>query len=172
MIAPFFSDYMHIVFGLFPHEAKRRKIEERKYFRKSRFDGNSRPSAHFKFLFLSGEVLFETKKVTRARWIDVNSAGAIFACDTSRSKHLCMSEQFEHGAFKGRVFFYCWGSFFLKLDFHICLSSLMQVIHYRLGGVLLSTTCGYSTSTTTNPSWVPSFHFHSSFTPLTHREEL
>ena len=116
--------------------------------------------------------------MTRARWIDVNSAGAIFACDTSRSKHLCMSEQFEHGAFKGRVFFYCWGSFFLKLDFHICLSSLMQVIHYRLGGVLLSTTCGYSTSTTTNPSWVPSFHFHSSLTksleqvfPLTLLEE-
>ena len=29
MIAPFFSDYMHIVFGLFPHEAKRRKKERK-----------------------------------------------------------------------------------------------------------------------------------------------
>ena len=91
-------------------------------------------------------------------------AGAIFACDTSRSKHLCMS---EHWAFKTnrreqgrRVFFHL---LILRLDFHICLSSLMQVIHYRLGGVLLSTTCGH-TSTTTNPSWVPSFHFHSSLT--------
>ena len=30
MIAPFFSDYMHIVFGLFPHEAKEGKKKEKK----------------------------------------------------------------------------------------------------------------------------------------------
>ena len=110
--------HAHCFWPFSTRSQEKEKRKKRKYFRKSRFDGNSRPSAHFKFLFLSGEVLFETKKVTRARWIDVNSAGAIFACDTSRSKHLCMSEQFEHGAFKkGGFFLYCWGSFFSQARF-------------------------------------------------------
>ena len=144
---------------------------------KSRPDGSCRATAHFKFLFLSGESYLKRRKWP-ARWIDVNSALGQFSHVTPQDQstfawvNIELLKRIEES--KGGGFFHL---LILRLDFHICLSSLMQVIHYRLGGVLLSTTCGH-TSTTTNPSWVPSFHFHSSLTksleqvfPLTLLEE-